>query len=96
MAGVTYEDGLIDRLIYDLRQVKVQRPDGTLEAKAGPYVEPVQLQVVCQSLWRIKAMPPSSPPRTWTNSAAAAARAWTTCWPRTTPSVWPQPPRRAA
>ena len=49
-----YEDGLIERLIADLRQVKVQRPDGSFESKAGPYIEPVQLQVVCQSLWQIK------------------------------------------
>jgi len=34
--------------------VRVQQPDGSFQIKPGPYVEPVQLQVVCQSLWRVK------------------------------------------
>jgi hypothetical protein len=53
-AGVEYEEGLIDRLITDLRQVNVQQTDGSFVPKAGPYVEPVQLQVVCQSLWQVR------------------------------------------
>jgi WD40 repeat protein len=32
-------------------QIKVQRPDGTIEMRTGPHVEPVQLQVVCLDLW---------------------------------------------
>ena len=35
----------------DLRRVRVQQPDGTLEPQLGPHVEPVQLQVVCHRLW---------------------------------------------
>lgn len=39
-------------LVDDLRQIKIQRRAEIQEAKAlGPYVEPVQLQVVCSRLW---------------------------------------------
>ena len=39
------------QLADDLRRVQVQQPDGTTEATLGPFVEPVQLQVVCRRLW---------------------------------------------
>lgn len=51
-AGVNFLDDAAKRLVDDLRMVQVQRPDGTLEAQPGPYVEPVQLQVVCYRLWQ--------------------------------------------
>ena len=38
------------RLVDDLRQMRVQRGDSVIE-EHGPYVEPVQLQVVCRQLW---------------------------------------------
>lgn len=49
--GVNFTDAAADKLINDLRQVHVQRPDGTMELQPGLYVEPVQLQVVCLRLW---------------------------------------------
>ncbi|HET9222789.1 MAG TPA: ATP-binding protein, partial [Roseiflexaceae bacterium] len=51
LAGVQFGDAAARALTDDLRRVKVQRPDGTLEGQLGPYVEPVQLQVVCYRLW---------------------------------------------
>jgi WD40 repeat protein len=48
--GVTFTDGAADKLVDDLRRVRVQRPDGAAD-EPGPYVEPVQLQVVCRRLW---------------------------------------------
>ena len=46
-----YEPGVAEKLIDDLSRIKVQRPDGTPDFQPGQYVEPVQLQVVCYSLW---------------------------------------------
>jgi WD40 repeat protein len=40
-----------DQLVRELSMVRVQRPDGTVERLPGPYIEPVQLQVVCLRLW---------------------------------------------
>jgi WD40 repeat protein len=50
-AHVDFTDAAADRLLDDLRRVRVQRADGTTEERLGPYVEPVQLQVVCLRLW---------------------------------------------
>ncbi len=50
-AGVEFSDAAARKLVDDLRQIKVQRPDGTIEMRTGPHVEPVQLQVVCLDLW---------------------------------------------
>jgi len=49
--GVAFTDEAAHKLVDDLRQIQVQRPDGTVETQPGPYVEPVQLQVVCHRLW---------------------------------------------
>jgi WD40 repeat protein len=49
-AGVTFSDAAASKLVDDLRRVRVQRPGGATE-EPGPYVEPVQLQVVCRRLW---------------------------------------------
>lgn len=46
-----YETGVAKKLVEDLSSIKVQNPDGTPGSKIGQYVEPVQLQVVCYSLW---------------------------------------------
>jgi WD40 repeat protein len=50
--GVTFVESAAMRLVNDLRKVQVQRPDGSTEEHLGPYVEPVQLQVVCYRLWQ--------------------------------------------
>lgn len=50
-AGIGFTDAAVRRLIDDLRQVKIQRADGGVGLELGPYVEPVQLQVVCRNLW---------------------------------------------
>jgi tetratricopeptide (TPR) repeat protein len=50
-AGVDFTDAAATKLINDLRQVRVQRAEGTTEEQLGLYVEPVQLQVVCRRLW---------------------------------------------
>ncbi len=50
-AGLDFTDAAALRLANDLRKVRVQRADGSTEETLGPYVEPVQLQVVCYRLW---------------------------------------------
>ncbi len=49
--GVDFTEEASLRLVDDLRRIRVQRPDGTVEDQLGLYVEPVQLQVVCYRLW---------------------------------------------
>ena len=49
--GVTFEGDALERLLGELRRIVVQRVDGSLTGAAGPWIEPVQLQVVCQRLW---------------------------------------------
>ncbi len=51
--GVTFTDAAAQRLVDDLRRVRVQRPDGSTTEQLGQFVEPVQLQVVCDRLWQI-------------------------------------------
>ena len=48
MAGQPFAPGVAEKLVDDLRQVRVPGQDATV---AGQYVEPVQLQVVCYQLW---------------------------------------------
>src|SRR5437762_702151 len=50
-AEFRFSDAAARRLIDNLRKVRVQRPDGTAGLQLGPYIEPVQLQVVCRRLW---------------------------------------------
>jgi len=50
--GVQFTDAAAQRLVDDLRTMKVQRADGTITSELGPYVEPVQLQVACERLWK--------------------------------------------
>ncbi len=50
-AGVDFTDDAAKKLVNDLRKVRVQQPDGSTAEQLGPYVEPVQLQVVCYRLW---------------------------------------------
>lgn len=49
-AGVHFASDAADKLIDDLRRVRVQRGT-TARYELGPHVEPVQLQVVCRQLW---------------------------------------------
>jgi len=49
--GVHFSLPAVSKLINDLRLVQVQQPDGSMDVVPGPYVEPVQLQVVCSNLW---------------------------------------------
>lgn len=51
LQDVEFTDEASLRLVDDLRRIRVQHPDGTVEDQLGPYVEPVQLQVVCYRLW---------------------------------------------
>ncbi len=46
-----YAEGVAEKLAEDLSRVRVQKPDGTTGTQPGQYIEPVQLQVVCYSLW---------------------------------------------
>jgi WD40 repeat protein len=49
-AGVDFDHDAAQRLVDDLRKVRVQHA-GTVTEEEGPHVEPVQLQVVCRLLW---------------------------------------------
>ncbi|HVN56186.1 MAG TPA: hypothetical protein VMT46_17785 [Anaerolineaceae bacterium] len=48
-----YEPEAVTELINNLRSVSIQTPSGEWIEQPGPYVEPVQLQVVCTRLWSI-------------------------------------------
>ena len=50
-AGSSFSDDAAQRLVDDLRRVRLHQPDGMTQDRLGPYIEPVQLQVVCQRLW---------------------------------------------
>lgn len=56
-AGVEFTDQAVEKLVNELRLVQVQQSDGSFRELPGPYVEPVQLQVVCHRLWQN--LPPS-------------------------------------
>ena len=50
-AGVEFTQEAAERLVDDLRVVRVQNIDNTVTETVGPFIEPVQLQVVCRRLW---------------------------------------------
>jgi hypothetical protein len=56
VAGKQISDEAVGALVNDLRKVRRQQVDRAgpeaLREDYGPYVEPVQLQVVCERLWR--------------------------------------------
>jgi len=54
--GREFASDALDRLVRDLATVQVQQADGAFRPQVGPYVEPLQLQVVCRGLW--ERMPP--------------------------------------
>ena len=49
--GVPFSEEAAAALVDDLAKVRVQQQDGSTREQPGQYVEPVQLQVVCQRLW---------------------------------------------
>jgi WD40 repeat protein len=50
-AGVEFTDSASQKLVENLSRVQEQLPDGSMVEQSGPYIEPVQLQVVCYRLW---------------------------------------------
>ena len=54
-AGCPFAPGVAERLVDNLRRLKTRHYEGLVGADAqvvlGPFVEPVQLQVVCRRLW---------------------------------------------
>ena len=50
-ADVELAPGVAESLVADLLQTRVDLGDGRTVTVAGEYVEPVQLQVVCRTLW---------------------------------------------
>ena len=46
-----YEAGAAEKLVDDLRTIKVIKPDGTPDVGVGQFVEPLYLQVICYELW---------------------------------------------
>ncbi|RRR66912.1 MAG: hypothetical protein EI684_19850 [Candidatus Viridilinea halotolerans] len=52
--GGAFSDAAAARLVDDLRETTIQRPDGSSERILGNAIEPVQLQVVCYRLWARK------------------------------------------
>jgi WD40 repeat protein len=57
-AGRPFTKAAATELVEDLRQVQAQR-GGEIVKVAGPFVEPLQLQVVCRRLW--ESLPESAP-----------------------------------
>lgn len=53
-----YEEGVADILVQELLRTRVQDAQGNVVEMIGEYVEPVQLQVVCSSIWHN--LPPSA------------------------------------
>jgi len=47
-----YAPGVAEQLVQELRKIRIETTEGETMIVTGEYVEPVQLQVVCQSLWR--------------------------------------------
>jgi hypothetical protein len=50
-AGISFDVGVAERLVDDLRRTKLETRFLGETGFLGPFVEPVQLQVVCNRLW---------------------------------------------
>jgi len=50
-AGRSIDVRVAEHLVRDLQRIKVESDTGEVIEIIGEYIEPVQLQVVCQSLW---------------------------------------------
>ncbi len=46
-----FDDGVAQRIVSDLSKMKLATGTGGVREEPGPYVEPVQLQIVCSALW---------------------------------------------
>ncbi|NIP22871.1 MAG: hypothetical protein GWO38_03385 [Phycisphaerae bacterium] len=58
-AGRPFVEETADRLVKNLSYIHVQSPEQKQENVEGQFIEPVQLQVVCQHIWeRLKNTPP--------------------------------------
>ena len=76
------------RLVDDLRRGAGPATRTGDRGRLGPYVEPVQLQVVCHRLW--DQLPPA--PRTIDRADVDAVGDVDRPWPTTTPTAWRPPP----
>ena len=50
-AGRQFAPQALAKLVSDLAMMQVQQPGGEFKSEAGPYIEPLHLQVACRSLW---------------------------------------------
>jgi Tetratricopeptide repeat len=48
---LSFADGIAERLVNNLLKIQVKTTGGSTLERVGEFVEPVQLQVVCQTLW---------------------------------------------
>ena len=49
--GITFAPNVAEQLVHDLQVSRVDIGNGVTTSVQGEYVEPVQLQVVCRTLW---------------------------------------------
>jgi hypothetical protein len=63
--GLSFDAGAAEKLLAELSEIRVSEGDKFREAR-GEFVEPVQLQVVCQSLWE-------NLPTDWKNGGAGTS-----------------------
>jgi hypothetical protein len=50
--GRSFAEGVVEQLVGELLKVRLETSAGETAVVTGEFVEPVQLQVVCQSLWQ--------------------------------------------
>jgi hypothetical protein len=50
--GRSFAEGVAEQLVGELLKVRVETSVGETAVATGEFIEPVQLQVVCQGLWR--------------------------------------------
>jgi WD40 repeat protein len=50
--GRSFGPGVAESIVMGLLQIQVETAPGKSELRPGEFVEPVQLQIVCQNLWR--------------------------------------------
>ena len=53
----SFDPGVAESLVQSLLHITVEGPDGTTQSVPGEFVEPVQLQIVCEGLWN--SLPPN-------------------------------------
>jgi len=47
----SFDDELIKKIVKDLLKIRIETTDGGFHEIEGEFVEPIQLQVVCQRIW---------------------------------------------